>query len=241
MFKLLTPVSLALLFALHVQGKGSVSLDSYTFDKVISKFKATLVKFDIAYPYGAKHDEFLKVAEASHLQSDLLIADVGVKDYGDNENADLAKKFEVKKEDYPAVKLFVQGKDAPIDFKGKDFNADELKKFIRSNSGVYIGLPGCLEKFDAIAIKFASSDVAQRKVLLREAEDLWDKATGKSEQKAAETYVKTMRRVIEKGEEFVANEVKRVQNLLGGKISKEKKEEISVRLNILNSFQKDEL
>jgi len=120
---------------------------------VISKFKATLVKFDIAYPYGEKHDEFLKVAEASNLLPDLLVAEVGVKDYGDFENADLAKRFKVKKEDLPVLKLFIQGEDEPIDYNSKDFQADSVKKFISSKSGVYIGLPGCLEQFDEVAFK----------------------------------------------------------------------------------------
>jgi endoplasmic reticulum protein 29 len=84
---------------------------------------------------------------------DLLVAEVGIKDYGDYENAELAKRFNVKKEDFPVLKLFLQNSDEPIDYVSKDFKADAIKKFIRSKSGVYIGLPGCLESFDGIAIK----------------------------------------------------------------------------------------
>ncbi|KAF4516961.1 hypothetical protein B566_EDAN005562 [Ephemera danica] len=221
--------------------KGSVPLDTFSFDKVIPKFKASLVKFDVAYPYGPKHEEFTKVAEAAHMLQDLLVAEVGVKDYGEKENADLADKFNIKKEDFPVVKLFVEGKSEPFTFENSEFNADEIKKFIRSNSGVYIGLPGCLEKFDKLAIKFAGSNTEERRKILREAEDLWDAATGKSEQKAAEVYVKTMRRVIDKGDEFVGSEMQRVQNILQGKVAKEKKEEMQYRVNILQSFQKEEL
>jgi hypothetical protein len=56
-----------------------------------------------------------------------------VKDYGDKDNEDLAKRYGVNKDDYPVVKLFVQGKD-PITFVAKDdnqFTADNLKRFIR--------------------------------------------------------------------------------------------------------------
>jgi endoplasmic reticulum protein 29 len=200
------------------------------------------VKFDVAYPYGPKHEEFAKVAEAAHLLQDLLVAEVGVKDYGEKENSDLAEKYGVKKENFPVVKLFVEGKSEPFTFDSTEFNADEIKKFIRANSGVYIGLPGCLEKFDKLAMKFAgTSNTEERRKLLREAEDLWDTATGKSEQKAAEVYVKTMRRIIEKGDEFVGTEMQRVQNILQGKVAKEKKEEMQYRVNILQSFNKDEL
>jgi endoplasmic reticulum protein 29 len=97
------------------------------------------------------------VAEASHLVNDLLIAEVGIKDYGDFDNQEIANKFNVKKEDFPVLKLFVQGKDKPIDYGNKDFDADTIKKFIRSSSNVYIGLPGCLESFDGIAANVRDS------------------------------------------------------------------------------------
>lgn len=53
-----------------------------------------------------------------------------------------------------------------------------------------------------------------------------------------------MRKIIEKGIDFIDAEIKRVQNILKGKLSKEKITEMQYRLNILQSFQvipKDEL
>lgn len=43
--------------------KGCVSLDEFSFDKVVPGFKAVLVKFDVPYPYGEKHDVYSKLAE----------------------------------------------------------------------------------------------------------------------------------------------------------------------------------
>ncbi len=41
---------------------------------------------------------------------DILLAEVGVRDYEEKENQDLADRCGVKKDDFPALKLFLNGK-----------------------------------------------------------------------------------------------------------------------------------
>lgn len=197
-----------------------------------------MVKFDAAYPYGPKQEEYEQVCEASSNIDDLLVVEIAVKDYGEKENSNLAQKYGVVKDDYPVVKLFKHGQSEPISFGTNDeFNADNLKKFIRSKSGVYIGCSGCIQAFDELVHKFIKhKHLEKKKTVLQEAEDLWDKAKGTQEKKAAEVYVKTMRKVLEKGDEFLNSELARVQNLLKGKISKDKKEEMLQRVSILQAF-----
>lgn len=209
---------------------------------MIPRFAAAIVKFDVAYPYGKKHEEFVKLSAAGRGSPELLVAEVGVKDYGDMENVDLAERFGVDKEQFPHVLIFVKGKDEPIAFHG-EFKNEELKKFIRQNSEVYIGLEGCLETFDRLTDKFmATKSAPDRRALLREAEDEWDKLKSPSDHKIAETYVKMMRKVLEKGDDFVATEKTRVEGLMAGKrITKEKKNEMQGRLNIIKSFIHTEL
>lgn len=61
-------------------------------------------------------------------------------------------------------------------------------------------------------------------------------------QNAAKIYVKTMEKVLEKGDVFVQTEHTRIDGLLKGKLSKEKKNYMQERKNILQSFvQRDEL
>uniref|UniRef100_T1IXD9 Endoplasmic reticulum resident protein 29 n=1 Tax=Strigamia maritima TaxID=126957 RepID=T1IXD9_STRMM len=223
--------------------KGAVSLDSWTFDKIIHKFKAVLVKFDTPYPFGEKHDEFSKVADAASTVNDLLVAEVGIKgtDYGELENHDLADRYGIKKEDFPILKLFVDGKDESHDYE-EEFKADEIKKFIRMKSSVYIGLSSCLEKFDNMAIEFMNAKEEHKNIILSQAETMAKELTNEVEKKSADVYVKMMRKVIEKGEELIESELDRIGNIQKGKITKEKRDEIQSRLNILQSFRiRDEL
>lgn len=75
------------------------------------------------------------MSEAAYNVNDLLIAEVGVKDYGDKENSELAERYQINKDDFPVVKLFVEGKNEPFTFTG-EFKAENIQKFIRLNSGV---------------------------------------------------------------------------------------------------------
>ena len=54
-------LSLLLPAALAINCPGCTPLDSLTFNKLTQAFPASLVKFDVAYPYGEEHDEFAKV------------------------------------------------------------------------------------------------------------------------------------------------------------------------------------
>ncbi|EFA09214.1 windbeutel [Tribolium castaneum] len=214
--------------------KGCVSLDEYNFDKIVSRFDAVLVKFDVAYPYGEKHDVFTKLAEELAQNDKLILAEVGVKDYGDKENEQLALKFGVGKDDLPAVRLFVKGK-APVEFaKSAEWTVDNLRNVVKDNTDIYLGLPGCLEKFDKLAMEFVNTGYKQKK--LEEAQAKAAELTDKEKETAA-VYLKYMSKIVETGSEFVTQELGRLKKILKeGKVNERKKTELSTRLNILRSF-----
>jgi len=54
----------------------------------------SIIKFDVSYPYGEKHEEFVKLGSAYQSVEDLLVAEVPVKDYGEKDNEDLAIRFD---------------------------------------------------------------------------------------------------------------------------------------------------
>lgn len=152
---------------------GSIELDELNFDKITNKFEVSLIKFDVAFPYGDKHEAFVALAKDSKDVEDLLIAEVGVKDYGEKDNEALAKKYGATKDKFPVVKLFVKGKSEPIPFDDANgFTTDELRRFIRDNSGLYLSLPGCVKEFDKLAIQFMKSKKDERKKILKKSEEL---------------------------------------------------------------------
>jgi endoplasmic reticulum protein 29 len=94
--------------AVGINCKGCTPLDGLSFDKMINKFRVSVVKFDVAYPYGDKHEEFAKFSVDAAEVEDLLVGEVGIKDYGEKDNNDLGDRFGVNKEDYPVVVLFLK-------------------------------------------------------------------------------------------------------------------------------------
>lgn len=128
LFALLARVSIT-----ATEYRGFVELDDLSFDKVVNKFSAVLVKFDIAFPYGEKHETFAKFAEqlTGHID-DFLVAAVGIKDYGELENSKLGERFNVGIE-YPVIKLFRDGKvNEWVDYPNGMFYSNEHFKFGRS-------------------------------------------------------------------------------------------------------------
>lgn len=257
-------ISVCFLFqsAHSIMVKGALPLDSLTFDKITNSFKYTLVKFDTAYPYGEKHDEFKKVANKASSNPDLCIAEVNINEYGDKENQDLAARFNIDDKSYPHYRLFKKSENLQnqanepdpfatwtiMENTDKDWKELDIVMFLRKNN-VWVGMPFCTERMDQFSAlfmkQFQSNDLSAAGQVLQVAEKFSETGSEDTSVFVAKIYVGLMKKILEKGveegENWYRNEAYRLNKLLGDKekvksINSEKLTTMKARLNILWSF-----
>lgn len=226
---------------------GSVLLDEVIFDKIISRFQVALVKFDTAFPYGDKHDEYSRFAkEQNVLVKDLVIADVHVKDYGSKDNYSLLKRFGLTEKDLPTILLLKAASADPSKWlrypQDATVTVDSLKNFVRRNTKLYIGLSGCIEEFDVLAAEFMSRfnrNEDMDKIIERATDLLPEIREDPEKEKMGHVYLQIMNKIREKGISFKDDEKSRVGKLLktASKLTPQKKRELEDRLNVLLSFR----
>jgi endoplasmic reticulum protein 29 len=69
---------------------------------------------------------------------------VGVSEYGDKDNADIAERFGIDSQKFPQFRLWTKGSpssSAPLEYSGP-IKSDALLRFVQEKAGVWVGLPG---------------------------------------------------------------------------------------------------
>ncbi|UJR20915.1 hypothetical protein I4U23_024024 [Adineta vaga] len=222
----------------HTQG--TITIDNLTFDKILSRFDAVLVKFDDKFPFGTLQDDFKALVESSIKAKDFAIAEIPVTDRDEQENFHFALDFDAMKPDFPVYMLFMKDRSKRIRYVG-DRSMNDLRRFLLRHLDIWIGLTGTVEALDRMGREFydATRDKNENEqtLLLEKARDIVQKMENQKDQKNGETYVKIMEAVIKHGIEYFQREERRIHNLIKGKISKEKKAELIERENVLLSFR----
>ena len=153
-------------------------------------------------------------------------------------------------------KLFKHGLKEPVDFS-QSVTSEDLARFVRLESGLWLGKtlllcsnkltmflkmffvslgkPNTLENFDKLVAEFLKAETDKYDDFIARAEEAMSK-TEEKDQKTAKIYVSTMKKIKEKGVEFVTSETARVNKLLKEKVSDAKKAMFKSRLDILASF-----
>lgn len=207
-----------------------VDLDPTNFDSIaLSDDKDVLVEF---YAPWCGHCKALaptyeKVANAFRLDSDkVVIAKVDA-----DAHRSLGQRFGVS--GYPTIMFFPKGsKEGEKYNKGRSLN--EFISFInektglkRSDTGLLDDSAGRTEELDALATKFFNH--------ASEREDIIKSAEGKD---GASYYVKVMKNVLAKGDEYVAKEKARLHRLLeSNSVNDKMLDSLKTRINILSAFE----
>jgi len=211
---------------------GALKLDNYTFDKALAiPDTSILVKFDQSYAYGEKEDEFKLLCKTSYKVPSFFIGEVPVQEWGDKENADLADRYKLKKDDFPVFILFNAKNKEGLKYEGS-VKAGDIGGWLR-RQGIKMPAIGTIDDLDNIAKKFmkgggkSDADIAEAKKL----------AEGDyKEDKKAPLYFKIMEKIKSKGDGYIATETARVEKILQGKLTEDKKNELNDKLKIMAIF-----
>lgn len=199
------------------------------FSQVIPRFNESLVLF-----HGWANDgEIVTVSKRYRHNDDILFAYVDANE----DDAPLVKKFNIDVKNLPALKLYKEFGRTDVSFSG-EWKTDNIIKWLVKNSDLTLTLPSCIRSLDEMARSFIRSEPSSRAKILEEAKREAAKfSSDKEENISAQVYLKLMRRIIERGSIFLASEETRVNNLISSKITETKKNELQVRLNIIQSFK----
>jgi len=233
---------------------GIQKLDSKTFDGALSKADIMLVKFDQHNPDPKMHAAFEKVVSDLSKEigmENMTAAHVEVIKDGEITNSELVSKYNIQQlifdESLPVIASFTRNKEgnkypegethSPSIIISKMFDVDLLRRVIRSNTGIYFTLPGCMDTFDFLAVQFAqaSSAFKQGKIISEAEVKLSQIPEAESENIAiAKEYISYMKKAADSGKtndqlnEFIQQEIEK-SALKGGQASNQV-------LNIFDAF-----
>jgi len=221
---------------------GVLNLDSYTFDKFVGTNKFDVfVKFDESYASGDKEKQWAlltrRIANLTSPKSkEFILGVIGVDDYGDKVNDDMRQRFNLEAKDFPVFLLFKRDTKTALTYSGS-VDVDSLSLFLTTELDLWIGLPGCLEEFDALAKGFAAASEPERKQRSSKATEVLALLLKEDPaHKSGQYYTRVMQRIGDKGVDWPQSEALRIEKIMESKITDEKKEEMQVRLHILASF-----
>jgi protein disulfide-isomerase A6 len=215
---------------------GVSDLTPDNFDKIVNGAKHALVEFYAPWCGHCKRmtSEYKTLGEMikgdAKLSSRVVIAKVDA-----DAHRSLGERFGVR--GFPTIKYFARGKpitaDAAQPYEGAR-TSDKFLEFIKAKLDEDKGFAR-VEVLDKLAQKFIA-DGADLKAVLKEAE----KAAGKAEkdvQDNAKLYVTFMKRAVDKGTEYFATELARLERMIGsGSVSAAKLDEMSRKTSVLSAF-----
>lgn len=207
---------------------------------VLDEKKDVLIEFYAPWCGHCKNlaPTYEKVATAFKQDENVVIANVDADKY-----KDIAEKFGVS--GFPTLKFFPKNNKAGEEYDGGR-DLDDFVSFInekcgtsRDAKGQLTSKAGIVEALDGLVKEFLSVAAEEKKGVLKKLEEEADKLEG-SFARYGKIYVKAAKSCLEKGSDFSKNEILRLERMLAKSISEGKRDEFTVKKNILSSFVADE-
>jgi len=213
-------------------------LTNDNFDGIaLDKSKDVLVEFYAPWCGHCKSLEptYNKVGKTFANEKNCVVAKVDA----DHEK-ELGTRFGIS--GFPTIKFFPKNNKAGEEYNGgrseQDF-IDFLNEKCGTNRVAGGGIDdqaGLVADFDALAAKFVT-DPESRASTQEELEKAVEGAP-EEDKKAGAYYIKVMKKITEKGDGYVATEIARLEKILSGQMTGDKRDQMFKRKNILNVFNK---
>ena len=207
-----------------------VVLTDDNFDKIVEdKTKNVFVKFYAPWCGHCKAlaPKYIDISKMYAGEEDLIVAEVDC-----TVNTKTWGKFNVG--GYPTLKSFPKDNKKGVEYEGgrdiKDFVAYFNKNYgyERDETGKLEKTVGRIAELDEIAKGFAGKE--NKEELIAKAEKV----------EGGKYYVKTMKRIVEKGEGYIAKEKARIQKMIdAGNLKAKKVDDFQRNLNILAAFDEE--
>jgi len=220
-----------------VVGESVKVLDKSNFDAIaLDTSKDVLVEFYAPWCGHCKALEpvYEKVAKTFENEKSCVVAKVDA----DHEK-ELGSRFGVS--GFPTIKFFPKGNKAGEEYDGGRGEEDFIE-FLNKKCGTNRVAGGGIDEqagrfdiFDAIVETFMT-DVDAREKSMADIEKTSESRP--SHKQAGDYYVKVMKKIMDKGESYIQTEISRLEKILSGHMTADKRDQMFKRKNILNVFKK---
>jgi len=216
----------------------TVATDASFDSLVLDPSKHALVEFYAPWCGHCKKlaPDYEKLAKIYNSEPDVLVVNLDA-----TENSKVATKYGVS--GYPTIKWFPKDNKAGVDYNGGR-TLDDFVQFINKEAGTertadggFSATAGRIPELDDLAERFMKAH-DQRKKILAETEAKIAAVGTHPNAEYAKFYKIAMKRIVEKGDGFGAEEVSRLERMIAtGNVIPEKLGEFSKRINIARLFQ----
>jgi len=228
---------------------GTVLMDSLTFPKIVPNARNHVIVMCVNKGQVGKlttdgvRDEFLAIGETLEpmvASNSILFAQVIV---NGAQNKKLSSKVGARENFiYPSFHLFKAGSSESVPFLSAGEVAssapsmNDISRWIYKETGIHIGAAGTVSELDRLVEEFLAADASNKASIIAKTRAAADTLTKSADRESSLHYVKTMEKLMNTPS-YAKDEVVRLVAIVDSdKVSSDRKQEFSRRINIVKRF-----